>query len=209
MPRGQTSAPRTLRAPWLRSALGGLLVVGSVVGVLQTLNAGATTMTVLVATAPLVPGTAVGEGQLSQVSVPVHAVFEGALSPTDAGGSLFVTSPVAAGSVVPRGSVSASPPTDDSIVTLELTVGTPAWLRAGALAELWVASPEGANGFGAPFVVSPEVVVTAVFQDDGFAADSLSSRVDVLVPRRHLPSVIHALANGFFMSLTPVTGLGQ
>lgn len=199
-----TSSP----SPWVRSAIGGVLVVGSVVGVLHTLSAGTETMTVVIASTPLAVGALLAEGDTHQVDVPVHLVFDSALRPAQLAGALYVTSPIAEGSVIARTSVSATALTDDSTVTLALSVGSPAWLRPGAVAELWVAPPEGANGFGAPFVVSPRVAIIAVSRDDGFAADALSSRVDVLVPRRHLPSVIHAVANGFYVQLTPVTGLG-
>lgn len=205
----QTPRSRVFRGRWLRTAIGALLVGGSVLGVLYTLSTSSQTMTVMVATSPLVPGTEVVEADLRALAVPVHSVFDGALRPSDIGSPLFVTGAVAVGEVIPRGAVSGTAPTDDSIVTIELAVGEPAWLRPGAVAELWVSPPEGANGFGAPFVVSPGVVVTAVSREDGFAANALSSRADILVPRRDLPGVIHALANGFFISLTPVTGHSQ
>ena len=209
MTPARISRPTRLRSPWLRSALGGVLVVGSVTGVLYTLNTGVETMTVIVANSPLSAGAQIGESDTRLVDVPVHPVFESALDPATLSGQLFVTSPLAEGSVIGANSVSPSAPTDDSTVTLQLSVGQPTWLRQGAVAELWVAPPEGTNGFGAPFVVSPHVAIIAVSRDDGFAADALTSTVDVLVPRRHVPSVIHALANGFYVSLTPVTGLGQ
>jgi hypothetical protein len=180
-----------------------------VTGVFSALNTGVETMTVIVANSPLAVGALIGEGDIRLVDVPVHTVFESALEPATPLEQLFVTSPIAAGSVIVSSSVSASAPTDDSTVTLKLSVGQPTWLRQGAVAELWVAPPEGANGFGAPFVVSPSVAIIAVSRDDGFAADALTSSVDVLVPRRHLPSVIHALANSFYVSLTPVTGIGR
>lgn len=209
MTRSKTQRQRVFTGRWLRTTVGALLVSGSVIGVLSILDASSQTMTVMVAQSPLVPGTEVLEADLRPLAVPVHSVFDGALRPSDIVVPLFVTGPVAAGEVIPRGAVSTSAPTDDSIVTLELAVGEPVWLRPGAVAELWVSPPEGANGFGAPFVVSPRVVVTAVSREDGFAANSLSSRADVLVPRRDLPGVIHALANGFFISLTPVSGPSQ
>lgn len=207
--RRSPTRPPTSRSPWARSALGGLLVVGSVTGVLYTLTTGSETTTVIVANTPLTVGALLGEADTRSVDVPLHPLFDVALGPASLAGPLFVTSPVAEGSVIPEGAVSPTAPSDDTTVTLQLSVGQPAWLRPGAVAELWVAPPEGANGFGAPFVVSPQVAITAVSRDDGFAADALASRVDVLVPRRHLPSVIHALANGFYVQLTPVTGRGQ
>jgi hypothetical protein len=202
--RRPSPRPPTSRLPWARSALGGALVVGSVAGVLYTLTTGSETTTVVVANTPLAVGALLAEADTRFVDVPLHPLFDVALDPASLAGSLFVTSPIAEGSVIPHSAVSPTAPSDDTTVTLQLSVGQPAWLRAGAVAELWVAPPEGANGFGAPFVVSPQVAITAVSRDDGFAADALASRVDVLVPRRDLPSVIHALANGFYVQLTPV-----
>lgn len=206
MPKLGKLPKNVIRGPWARSALGGVMVVGSVVGVFHTLEGSNETMTVLVAATPLVPGARVSEGDVNAVSVPLHTVFDGALMPSDLTGAMFVTRPVPQGQVVSRESISRVAPNDDTTVTLELAIGRPVWLRAGAVAELWVSPPQGANGFGSPFVVSPSVVVTSVSSDDGFAADALSARVDVLVPRRDLPSVVHALANGFFIALTPVSG---
>jgi hypothetical protein len=46
-------------------------------------------------------------------------------------------------------------------------------------------------------------VVLAVSTDDGFAADATTSQVDLLVSRRALPGILHAIANNFHISLTP------
>jgi hypothetical protein len=52
-------------------------------------------------------------------------------------------------------------------------------------------------------VLAPTVLVLAVSTDEGFAADATTSQVDLLVSRRALPGVLHAIANKFHVSLTP------
>jgi hypothetical protein len=54
-------------------------------------------------------------------------------------------------------------------------------------------------------VLSPEVIIDRVAAEDGFAADNTVSLVDVRVPIRDLPGAIHAVANNYFVYLTPVS----
>lgn len=198
----------SLRTPWLRGLAGGVLVAGSVVGVMLSLAEGQATQPVLVALGPLSPGERITQANTAMVMVPQDLIFGGYLSDTDRGGSLFLSAPVRDGELISRGATSAIALSESSIVSLALSIGNPDWLVAGAFAELWVQPPHAENSFSEPFILSPQVVVMAVSRDDGFAADSLSSQVDLLVARRDLPGVLHAIANGFHVSLTPSNGPG-
>jgi hypothetical protein len=105
--------------------------------------------------------------------------------------------------MVPKNSVSATPLSDSSVVSIQLAVGRPEWLQPGATATFWVQPPSAENSFGEPFVLAPAVVVLAFSTEDGFAADAMTSQVDLLVSRRALPGILHAIANNFHISLTP------
>ncbi len=92
---------------------------------------------------------------------------------------------------------------DDTVITIKLSIGSASWLHRGAAVEIWVAPPASENSFSAPFILSPEAVIDAIAVDEGFAADGASSRVDLRSPLRHAPDAIDALANGYFLHLTP------
>jgi hypothetical protein len=193
----------SVRTPWVRGAIGGLLVLSSTVGVMIALSGTRETQSVLVSNGALAPGTALREADVSVVQVPRNAVFDGYVGPQELQGSLFVSSPVGPGGMIPKNSVSAISLSDSSVVSIQLTVGRPEWLQPGATATFWVQPPSGENSFGEPFVLTPTVLVLAVSTDDGFAADATTSQIDLLVSRRALPGVLHAIANGFHISLTP------
>jgi hypothetical protein len=201
-----TSAQRrrlSARTPWVRAAIGGILVVGSIIGVMAALSGTRETQSVLMSNSALAPGTALGEADVSVVEVPRNAVFDGYVGPQELEGSLFISSPVGPGDMIPKNAVSATSLSDSSVVSIQLAVGHPEWLQPGATATFWVQPPSAENSFGEPFVLAPAVVVLAVSSDDGFAADAMTSQVDLLVSRRALPGVLHAIANKFHTSLTP------
>jgi len=201
-----TSARRrrlSVRTPWVRAAIGGTLVVGSIVGVMGALSGTRETQSVLVSNSALAPGTALREADVRVIDVPRNPVFDGYVGPQELEGSLFLSSPIAPGGMIPNNSASATPLSDSSVVSIQLAVGRPEWLQPGATATLWVQPPSAENSFGEPFVLAPAVVVLAVSTDDGFAADATTSQVDLLVSWRALPGVLHAIANNFHISLTP------
>lgn len=189
-----------------RTLLGVTLVVSSVAVVGFVSSDRSDTQLVVAAKNALVVGQLLSVDDVIEVRVPSTASFDLYFTRADLTPGSYPVRSLEAGELIPRSAVVTEKPDDDAVVTLELRVGSPAWLRSGVVAELWV-SPHGANNsFAPPFVVSPEVVVVAVSREDGFAADQTASRVDVLVPRRHLPAVLHALANKHTIHLTGVRG---
>ena len=193
----------SLRTPWIRGAIGGMLVVGSIVGVMTALSGSRDLQSVVVANSALAPGTALRLADVSVVDVPRDPLFDGYVAPEDMGGALFLGTPIASGDMIPRSALSPTSLSDSSVVSIQLSVGRPDWLQAGATATFWVQPPSAENSFGEPFVLAPSVLVLAVSTDEGFAADALTSQVDLVVSRRALPGVLHALANDFHVSLTP------
>jgi hypothetical protein len=158
---------------------------------------------VLVASSVLAPGTELRDADVTVAEVPLDAVFEAYVGPQDLEGTVFLSAPIPPGDMIPRSALSPMSLTDSSVVSIQLSVGRPEWLQPGATATFWVQPPSGENSFGEPFVLTPTVLVLAVSTDDGFAADATTSQVDLLVSRRALPGVLHAIANDFHISLTP------
>lgn len=193
----------SFRTPWIRGSIGGILVVGSIAGVMVAVSGSRELQTVLVANSALAPGTELRGADVTVVEVPLDSVFDAYVGPKDLEGALFLSAPISPGDMIPRSALSPTPLSDSSVVSVQLSVGRPEWLQPGATATFWVQPPSGENSFGEPFVLSPTVLVLAVSTDDGFAADASSSQVDLLVSRRALPGILHAIANDFHISLTP------
>ena len=154
-------------------------------------------------------GMPVTAEDVAYTAVPSDPTFDGLLTEVE----VLSRSRLVAGRSLVEGSLLISqdlvePTTrDDSVITLSLAIGNPPWLRPGNLAELWVAAPLSESAFSSPFVLSSEVVIDRVSTDDGFAADTRVSMVDVRVPARHVPGAIHALANSYFVYITPIAPL--
>jgi hypothetical protein len=187
---------------FLRSALGVSLVLVSVAVVAVVTNDRSGTRLVFVSSEPLIAGQPLDSLQLSEVRVSDAPVFDFYLDASTFLPGSYPTRSFGSGELIPLHALSTLKPDDHTVVTIELQVGSPAWLVVGAVAELWVSPGSDTNSYSPPFVVSPEVVVVQVTRDDGFAADQTSSRVDILVPRRNLPAVLHAVANRDVVHLT-------
>jgi hypothetical protein len=201
-------AKKLIRPPagTLRLALGVGLVMVSLAGVWFVVSESTATRTVAVSDAELIAGQSVSSSDFRALQVPEDPLFDGYASLQDVSGGAVLRRGVASGELVPLGVLSDATLIDDSVITVSLAIGQPDWLRAGAKVELWVAPTSAENSFLSPFVLSPEVTIVAVSSDEGFAADGVTTRVEILVPRRDLPGAIHAMANRYFIHLTPVNG---
>jgi hypothetical protein len=188
--------------------MGVTLVVLALSGVGLVVQESTQTRVIAVTLDTVVAGQRLSSADVQEVSVPDSAVFDSYATPDDLSNSQVAIRSLPAGELIPLDAVGVEPMSDDSVVTLELSIGQPEWLQAGAVAELWVAPPAAENSFLAPFVLAPSITILHVTKDEGFAADSVTTRVDILVSRRHMAGVIHALANRYFVHLSPAGGLG-
>lgn len=196
------------RIPW-RAVVGAGLVASAVAGVSVVLEGASSTTSVLQVVREIPAGHVIDEGELQIIEIPAGPHLDAYLTPADYVAGLRAQSALSPGELIPRGALVREPVSDDSVVTIELAIGMPDWLVSGALVEVWVAPQAGENSYREPFVLAPRVRIVRVRQDEGFAADTVTSRVDVLVPRRHLPGIVHALANRHFLVLSPHQGMSQ
>jgi hypothetical protein len=183
--------------------MGGILVASSIVGVMAALSGSREMQSVLVSSSALSPGAELRTADVTVVEVPRNQVFDAYAGLQDLEGTLLLSAPIPSGVMIPRSALSSTSLGDSSVVSIQLSVGSPEWLQPGATATFWVQPPSAENSFGEPFVLAPTVLVLAVSTQDGFAADATTSQVDLLVSRRALPGVLHAIANDFHISLTP------
>lgn len=200
---------RNLRMTRSRSriSIGLLIVAGSVLAAHFAIDFQQGSRSVLVASEDLFEGSLVSKESIDVIELaenPALALYLGSegLSATS---ELVLSRSVVAGEFFRREDFVEPSLRNDSVVSIPLHVGKPQWLEPGRIVQLWVAPPTEENLFSAPFVLSPEALISRVSYEEGFAADGVSSRVDVQVPNRHIPSLVHALANRYFIHLSPVS----
>ncbi|GAB4062590.1 flagellar protein FlgA [Angustibacter speluncae] len=200
--------PPSWRDP--RLLVGVLLVLGSVVLGARVVAAADDTEPYYVAARAITPGDRIGPDDLRVVDVRLGDAGEGYLG-ADAGpaADLVATRTVAAGELVPRGSVGAA--SDVALQPVAVPVTTlPDGLRAGTVVDVWVAQPDPERA-GA-FLEPERVVQGADVADVGDAGSSLGSTgdstVQVLLAPDVLPVVLGALANDAVVSLVPAPGQG-
>jgi len=192
---------------YLRLGLGLAVVASSVIAALVILDSRETTRSVVVFREDMMPGSTVLPDHIDVVQTVDDPVLGPCLSADGVSGlsGLVLRRTVTQGEMLQLGDFVEPTRRDDSVVALSLQIGQPDWLQPGGLVQLWVAPPAGENAFSGPFVLSPEGVIERVSQDEGFAADGSLSMVDIRLPTRDVPGVIHALANRYFLHLVPIS----
>ncbi len=196
--------PRVGRKP-LRLVTGITLIAGSIVASYLVLDARGETRSVMVATGEMPAGAPVSAEDTTALAMPISAALEGYLTDQDwvEVSEMILVRKIEAGELLARRDFIEPTLRDDSVIAVSLQIGEPEWLQVGTLVEVWVAPPASENSFSAPFILSPEAVIERVSQEEGFAADGAASMVDIRVPVRDVPGLIHALANRYFLHLTP------
>lgn len=108
-----------------------------------------------------------------------------------------------AGDVLRRSDLDIPLPTGATRFSVEVDTGGTDWLSRGTTVEVWVSPPTADQQFSVPYVAAPSARIVAVQAEEGFAANPALVRVDLEVPRRDLPELVHARANGFDIQLSP------
>lgn len=198
---------RPPRAFWFdpRFAIGIVLVVASISGVLLVVATADQTTTVYAARDALSVGDHVERADLAEHSVRLGTVTDRYLTadrvPAE---GLIVTRTIAAGELVPMEAVGNT--AGKRLSSIVITVGgkLPAAVESGSVVDVW-ASREGESGsFGPPSVLIPSATVVRVIESDGIIAGSGVVNVELLVPRSRTARLLEALANADALSLVPV-----
>lgn len=189
----------------IHGGLGMVLVAGSVIAVAALIDEGGDTHTIAVSTSDVSAGVVVTDLSLDFVEVPGNVVTLPSLSSAEIDNlSTMVTNrPLRAGDVLSARDFSLPVNREGSGMTIDLSIGEPAWLAPGRRVVLWVAPPASENSFSAPFVLSGNVLIESVSKDEGFAADGAFRQVNIVVAHQDVPGVVHALANKYFLYLVP------
>lgn len=193
--------PRVL----IQGGLGVVLVAGSVIAVAALIDEGGDTRTIAVSASDVSAGVGVTDPSLDFVEVPGNLASLPSLTGGDIDGlaTMVTNRPLRAGDVLSARDFSLPVNRDGSGMTIDLSIGEPAWLTPGRRVVLWVAPPASENSFSAPFVLSGNVLIESVSKDEGFAADGAFRQVNIVVAHQDVPGVVHALANKYFLYLVP------
>lgn len=193
--------PRVL----IQGGLGVVLVAGSVIAVAALIDEGGDTRTIAVLGSDVSAGVGVTDLSIDFVAVPGNLPSLPSLTGGDIDGlaTMVTNRPLRAGDVLSARDFSLPVNRDGSGMTIDLSIGEPAWLTPGRRVVLWVAPPASENSFSAPFVLSGNVLIESVNKDEGFAADGAFRQVNIVVAHQDVPGVVHALANKYFLYLVP------
>ena len=193
--------PRVL----IQGGLGVVLVAGSVIAVAALIDEGGDTRTIAVLGSDVSAGVDVTDLSIDFVAVPGNLPSLPSLTGGDIDelATMVTNRPLRAGDVLSARDFSLPVNRDGSGMTIDLSIGEPAWLTPGRRVVLWVAPPASENSFSAPFVLSGNVLIEAGSKDEGFAADGAFRQVNIVVAHQDVPGVVHALANKYFLYLVP------
>lgn len=189
----------------IQGGLGVVLVAGSIVAVAALIDEGSDTHAIAVSESDVSAGVGVTDLSIDFVEVPGSLASLPSLTREDIDGlaTMVTNRPLRAGDVLSAQDFSLPVNRDGSGMTIDLSLGEPAWLTPGRRVVLWVAPPASENSFSAPFVLSGNVLIESVSKDEGFAADGAFRQVNIVIAHRDVPGVVHALANKYFLYLVP------
>lgn len=189
-----------------RLLVGLVLVVASVAAVVGIVGAADDGEEVLVAPRALTAGEqiAVGDLEVRRVSLGVegHGYARPADLPTE---GVVVARAIAAGELVPLSALGDARGPSATTVVVSLSTPLGATVRPGDALDLWSAPAIEAGRFGAPIVIASSAQLVRTVTDEGIVASGEGGRVELLVPRRDIARILHALANGDALAAVPVS----
>lgn len=202
-----TSSPtRRRRHVDARLLVGLALVSVSIAAVVGIVTAADEGEDVLAAPRLLTPGQVltIDDLEIRRVALGIegHGYLTAADVPHD---GVVVSRTVGAGELVPLAAVGdvRGPSATTIVVTLSTELG--ATVRPGDSLDLWSAPALDAGRFGAPTVIASRTQLVRTVTAEGIVTGSEAGRVELLVPRRDVARILHALANGDALSAIPAS----
>lgn len=199
---------RTPRSFWFdpRFAIGIVLVIASVAGVLVVVASADNTAMVYAARTALSVGDRITADDLVERSVRLGTITEKYLDadaiPSD---GLIVTRTVAEGELVPASAVGSTAGERVASVVITVNAPLPKAVDAGSVVDVWAAREAESGTFGPPAVLVPSATVVRVIEADGIIAGGAAVDVELLVPRARTARILEAIANADALSLVPVS----
>lgn len=199
-----TSTARRRRHVDARLLVGLALVAASIAAVVGIVAASDEGENVLVAPRLVTAGEVVTPSDLEVRRVSLGVEGHGYLRPDDVPPTgVVVIRTIGAGELVPLSAVgdTRGPSSTTVVVTLSTAVG--ATVRPGDLLDLWSAPALDAGRFGAPVVIASDAQLVRSIDEEGIVSTTAAGRVELLVARRDVARILHALANGDALSVVP------
>lgn len=200
------SSPRPRRYRDPRLLLGLLLVAGSVLGVVGVVTAVDDGVEVYAASRLLTVGERVDTDdlELRRVSLGTDSgtYLQGGQLPD---GGVIVSRSIGAGELVPLAAVGDVRGASATTIVIALATDLGGTVRAGDLLDLWSAPALEAGRYGAPTVLASRAQLVRTVASEGIVSSTEAARVELLVPRREVARILHAVANGDALSAVPVS----
>ncbi|GAA1689700.1 hypothetical protein GCM10009792_07230 [Microcella alkalica] len=204
--RDRDDRPARRRAPDPRLLIGLALVVASIAGVVGIVAANDDGSEVYVAPRLLTAGELITSDDLEvrRVSLGADVSTYIAIGTLPEAG-VVVARTIGEGELVPLGAVGDERGPSTTTIVVALTTPLGATVRPGDQLDLWGSPLEEAGRFGAPVVISSAAQLVREVAEEGLVAGAQAARVELLVPRRDVARILHALANGDALAAVPVS----
>jgi hypothetical protein len=198
------------RAFWgdARFFLGVLLVAASVIGVWLVVTAARQTVPVYAAAHTIVPGEAIGPGDLEVVDVALGALSGTYLAAGGLGDEAVATRTIEAGELVPAASVGQADEARTTSVVVRSAVDVPASVEAGTVVEVWTAPLGEDGGYDEPRVLVADATVVSVTRDDSMIGGGAAA-LELVIPRADVSATLAAMADESALSIVPTAGAGS
>lgn len=196
--------PARYRDP--RLVIGLALVVASVAAVVGIVGVADDGDDVLVTPRLLVEGERITIDDLEPRRVALGIESHGYLTAADVPeAGVVVTRVIGAGELIPLGAVGDERGPRSTTVVVRLSTALGATVRPGDRVDLWSSPALEAGRFGAPSVIASGAHLVRHITPEGIVSAAEAGRIEILVPRRDVARILHALANGDALAAIPVS----
>jgi len=193
-----------------RFAIGLLLIVASVAGVVGIVGAADSSVLVYAAREPLAPGDRVDADDLVGTSVRLAGAERLYLVPDDLpDDGLVVTKAVAEGELVPASAVGSTEGERQTSIVVGVSGELAESVEAGSIVDVWSARESTGGVFEAPVVIVSGATVVRLVDRQGLVVDNDSRSIEVLVPRTDVARVLEAIANDDAVAVVPASLPGK
>jgi hypothetical protein len=193
-----------------RFAIGLLLIVASVAGVVGIVGAADSSVLVYAAREPLAPGDRVDADDLIGTSVRLAGAERLYLVPDDLpDDGLVVTKAVAEGELVPASAVGSTEGERQTSIVVGVSGELAESVVAGSTVDVWSARESTGGVFEAPVVIVSGATVVRLVDQRGLVVDNDSTSIEVLVPRTDVARVLEAIANDDAIAVVPASLPGK
>lgn len=187
-----------------RLAIGLVLVLGSVGGVVAIVSVADETVQVYAATDALTPGDRITAGDLAVRNVRLDAASGLYLTPDDVpADGLIVARTVARGELVPAAAIGSVDGLRLTSVVLDVRGALSGSVQPGATVDVWAAVARQGGGFEPPAAIVPGATVVDLLASDSLVSGAQTTGVEVLVPKDTLARLLEAVAGDAAISIVP------